>query len=472
MGYFYTCIATTIIVAMCFIYRGKLIQLLNNLFELINVDLRLQHTKQNNDSLMEKEKEDASCRCEGEIDPPASSSDDKEEVPTESNEETREEETQGKETVTPEETSPVKPADEENNDSLTKKEETSASCQRENKVSTSSNDDKEDVTTESEEESNEGETPSKKTVTPKRTSSDEPAENDKSVRTSWGYNDDSIFILGASVQGKSHISSDNPCQDFCSYQSLGNGWGIAIVSDGAGSAAHSDIGSNIVVERAKEHFSNLINSKGWIAKGVFPDERSWRRSAFFALKSVYDDLNDYANYHKYEVKSLSATIIVVIHAPFGLLVTHIGDGRAGYKDETGNWHAMIVPHKGEEANQTIFVTNELWDIRFFELSGVDVPESRIITGKITAFTLMSDGCEHTTWLINQINQEGKYYDPNTPHAPLVDGFIETLCDNMPGTGIQSKKNDDIVTQWAENLKSGSMFNREIDDKTMVLAIIK
>ncbi|MBQ0121255.1 MAG: protein phosphatase 2C domain-containing protein [Bacteroidales bacterium] len=468
MGYFRTCIVTTIIVAMCFIYREKLIQLLNKLFELINVDLRLQHTKQNNDSLTKKEKEDASCLCEGEIDPPASSSDDKEAVPTESNEETR-----GKETVTPGETSPNEPSEKEKSDSLTEKEEDALDqCENEADSLTSSSDDKEEIPAESNEETREGETSGKETVTPKDTSPVRPAEEDKSVRASWGCDDESIFILGASVQGKSHISSDVPCQDFCSYQPLGNGWGIAIVSDGAGSATHSDMGSKIVVERAKEHFSNLINSKGWIAKGEFPNERSWRRSAFFALKNVYDDLKDYATVQKCEVKSLNATIIVVIHAPFGLLVTHIGDGRAGYKDEAGKWHAVMVPHKGEEANQTIFVTNELWGIRFFELSGVDVPESRIITGKITAFTLMSDGCEHTTWLINQINEDGKYYDPNTPYAPLVDGFIETLNDFRAENDNHSTNNGDIVTEWAENLKSGSMFACEIDDKTMVLAILK
>ena len=59
----------------------------------------------------------------------------------------------------------------------------------------------------------------------------------------------SWVLVGASVRGNGHIESNLPCQDNHKYEELEKGWGIAIVSDGAGSAAHSDMGSKIVVER-------------------------------------------------------------------------------------------------------------------------------------------------------------------------------------------------------------------------------
>ena len=45
---------------------------------------------------------------------------------------------------------------------------------------------------------------------------------------------DNCVVIGASVQGKGHVQADLPCQDSCKYTYLGRGWGIAVVSDGAG----------------------------------------------------------------------------------------------------------------------------------------------------------------------------------------------------------------------------------------------
>ena len=47
-------------------------------------------------------------------------------------------------------------------------------------------------------------------------------------------------------------------------------------------------------------------------------------------------MEEVANKNNIPIKALSATAIVVIHTPKGLLVTHIGDGRAGYKNKEGN----------------------------------------------------------------------------------------------------------------------------------------
>ena len=221
---------------------------------------------------------------------------------------------------------------------------------------------------------------------------------------------DEWIIVGASVQGNGHIATNTPCQDNNKYEYLGNGWGIAITSDGAGSAKNSHVGSGIVVNRAMIHFKNLIKKEEWIKKDKLPTEVRWTKLSYQVLKLVHDELESFAKTKECDFKSLSATVIVVIHSPTGLLVTHVGDGRAGYKDMDGEWHSMITPHKGEEANQTIFLSSEFWNIPFYEMSGVMVPEARIIKEKVQAFTLMSDGCENTSWKFNQYDESTeKYY---------------------------------------------------------------
>lgn len=98
--------------------------------------------------------------------------------------------------------------------------------------------------------------------------------------------------------------------------------------------------------------------------------------------------------------------MVVIYSPLGLLAVHVGDGRMGYKTMSGEWKSMMTPHKGEEANQTIFLISEFWDIPNYELSGVLVPESIVIREPVQAFALMSDGCEHTAM---EMYHSGSYY---------------------------------------------------------------
>ncbi len=76
---------------------------------------------------------------------------------------------------------------------------------------------------------------------------------------------DQWMIVGASVQGNGHISVNMTCQDSSDYKHLGDGWGIAVVSDGAGSAKNAQIGSGIAVQRALVHFENLVVGRAGLA---------------------------------------------------------------------------------------------------------------------------------------------------------------------------------------------------------------
>lgn len=277
------------------------------------------------------------------------------------------------------------------------------------------------------------------------------------------------IIVGASVIGRGHIESNMPCQDSNSYVSLGNGWGIAITSDGAGSAKHSHVGSKIVVTRAKFYFEQLIISSSWYKNNILPDDITWSKAAFKALKAIRDDMQKFAEEKQVKLESFAATVIVVIHNPMGLLVAHIGDGRAGYQDKSGIWHSLITPHKGEEANQTIFITSDFWNIPFYEMSGVSVPETRVIRESVKSFVLMSDGCEHTSWNCNLYDADkGIYYDPNTPHVAFFNPLIETLKEHRK----EQLPFIDRSEKWSNYLDKGNKsFIKEADDKTMILGTI-
>ena len=292
------------------------------------------------------------------------------------------------------------------------------------------------------------------------------SSNDKHDR--FSIDCDNCLVIGASVRGKGHIQTELPCQDNNKYTYLTKGWGIAVVSDGAGSASKSHIGSKIVVERATTHFVDVIKEMKWIEHNVLPSNEDWAQIAYSVLRRVYNDITNFAQQKNIAIKDLGATVIILIHSPFGILSTHIGDGRAGYRDCNGGWHSIIAPHKGEEANQTIFITSQFWDRPSFRMSGHLIPESFIIREKVSGFTLMSDGCENTSWQISQMDRNtGKVCDPNQPFqkffAPLTNTLIQFHNDR-----IDANKRAEA---WYTFLDTSKEFSKEVDDKTLILGII-
>lgn len=288
-------------------------------------------------------------------------------------------------------------------------------------------------------------------------------------KTSFAVDNSDWAVVGTSVIGSSHISMNLPCQDNCKYEYLGDGWGIAVTSDGAGSAKHSQVGSNIVAVRAIEYLKKVIEKKEWKTKNILPSEAVWTQHAYNVFHYIYEDLVNFGKAKGVDHKDLSATVIVLIHTPNGVLSAHIGDGRCGYKDMNGNWKSIITPHKGEEANQTIFITSDFWSIHNYVMSDVAVPECIVVREPITAFVLMSDGCEHTVWLCNQYDEaKQKYYDPNTPYAKLLDNCCETIIiDHNENTPL-----DERAAKWENFIVAGNKkFETESDDKTLLLGVL-
>ncbi len=284
------------------------------------------------------------------------------------------------------------------------------------------------------------------------------------------------FIVSGSVIGKSHITHGTVCQDshFTRvFESL-NGWGITIVCDGAGSATNSHLGSKFMAEQAIPHyFSTAIKEKQWHLRNDLPSEEEWREEAWEQLKNSLGALMYHAeNDLKVELATLACTAIVVIYSPLGLLVTHIGDGRAAYCDEQGKWGALIKPHKGEEANMTYFITSRPWLInKHYSLpDGNTIPESRIIKGKVTAFALLSDGMEKQSFQCSVFDKETeKWDDPNTP----FDKFFNPLVNFINSQAKDLQSSFDVHDKWKKFLTEGNeKIKNEEDDKTMILAVLQ
>ncbi|EDN67476.1 conserved hypothetical protein [Beggiatoa sp. PS] len=271
-------------------------------------------------------------------------------------------------------------------------------------------------------------------------------------------------MIGGSVIGKSHIESQLPCQDNHYHEEIGNDWGIAVVADGAGSAEYSHFGSQFIVQKTARAFHELVIKNDWHQQNQLPSNKDWHLSAKNVLTEVREMLESYANVQQRETKSLACTVIAVIYSPIGLLITHIGDGRAAYCNWQNEWKSIMIPWKGEEANATVFMTSDIWH------QNIDhFVESRVITEKPIAFTLISDGCEKSSFECSQVDPiTKKWSDPNKPYPKFFKPLVTTLK-NLKQEGTPY---NEIQAKWHSFLTAGNQtLKDESDDKTMILGVL-
>lgn len=181
------------------------------------------------------------------------------------------------------------------------------------------------------------------------------------------------------AQGLSHVEMSIPCQDKVCHATFAGAFVIAL-ADGAGSAAHSEIGA----ERATEVTCDFI-SKNF-------DSISETINALEVKKSILNNILD--AFHKivddthWELSSLACTLLFVAVKGTTCLVGHIGDGVICCRIEE-TLRAISLPSNGEFANSTTFVTspNALSDFRLYKGE----------TDKIDGFCLMSDGAAESLY---------------------------------------------------------------------------
>lgn len=273
------------------------------------------------------------------------------------------------------------------------------------------------------------------------------------------------WVVGTSVVGKSHL--DNvpplPCQDsHCLEESADKIWGVAVVCDGAGSATHSHLGAQFVAKKSAKFFKMVAEKTDWYKRA--PTPKQWHDSAKAILKEVRRALESFFSKQNIEIRALSCTVIVVVFLPTGLLVTHIGDGRGGYRNDKGEWKSLLKPLKGEEANQTVFITSDIWS------ESDKYIESRVITEPSTAFVIMTDGCEShcfQTYNRDEKSEQFQLVDVNRPHA----GFFEPLFKTIQA--MKDNESEELKQKWTSFIQSGTEgLKNEPDDKTMLIGILK
>ena len=279
------------------------------------------------------------------------------------------------------------------------------------------------------------------------------------------------LTVGASVIGKSHTEANPPipCQDNHNYYNLKNGWQVAIVCDGAGSAKLSQKGSELIARKIMPAvLKKDLPMKKWYKKGAFPQKSEWKefavetfRQTISAMQITVDKYNEEKNKtEQIKIEDLASTVILVLYRSNGALVANIGDGRSGYLNNKGEFHSFFKPFKGEEANQTVFITSNIWNNTEKYIS------ANVVQDNIWAVTAMSDGFENASYICSNII-DGQWFDLNLPSKKLFLPLIKQL----KAAGLKSIPVEELKKKWKELLTNGNKtIENEPDDRTMILSI--
>lgn len=159
-----------------------------------------------------------------------------------------------------------------------------------------------------------------------------------------------------SAIGTRHIAREMPCQDFGEYK-IKDGLMFGAVSDGAGSAKFSDIGSKLAVqtwiELAIQKFTEQQIEGGAIAEVDF-------KSMFIEItEGVLARLETEAKQGEFPLRELGCTLLSFIASEDWIAAMQIGDGFIVCQTaESDAYELLFRPDKGEFINETLFVTSK------------------------------------------------------------------------------------------------------------------
>jgi Protein phosphatase 2C len=250
-------------------------------------------------------------------------------------------------------------------------------------------------------------------------------------------------VAAASAIGTSHVASGAKCQDahdFGVFDASGEQTLILVVSDGAGSARHSDAGAQCAVFTVRREIETYFDRSGTFDKLTREVAASW-------LDRVQQALRDEADRSGEPLKEFACTLLFAIIGDKHAAFFQIGDGAIVACEGIADGFSYVFwPQHGEFANTTNFViSNDAYDVFEFEVS---------LRPKLKEVAIFSDGLENLLL----------HHATKTVH----EAFFSTMF--QPVRACKSIDESRQLTPDLERyLKSPKVCDRTDDDKSLILA---
>lgn len=239
-----------------------------------------------------------------------------------------------------------------------------------------------------------------------------------------------------SVRGAAHLRNDLPCQDSNGFLEV-PGALVCALADGAGSASHADIGSELAVDAALDYFLRLFLRVGVSGAAARLDARC----GLEMLAAVQQRMGREASGQSTSISDYASTLLVAVITAQRVILYQVGDG-LWCVCRNGILAAMTWPTGGEHASETTFVTCQ---------TACQVLQCEILEGGFDALFGMTDGVERLA-----LNMSGR-----VPHP----GFFEPLARQLHKTVVPIFSN-----QLTQLLASEAVCRRTDDDKTLAIIL--
>lgn len=248
--------------------------------------------------------------------------------------------------------------------------------------------------------------------------------------------------LGARATGTSHADSQTPCQDRQVVEIVKSADGatvvVAVIADGAGSAAHSERGAEVACGR----FAELAKAQVLPSSDLdlISDEvvRSWFAQVRAELRTLcYSE-------QEARISDFAATSLVALISDHQALCAQVGDGGIVVRAVGDNelFDVAIWPENGEYANETTFVT----DNRVTEHVGIRRYD------RLDDVVLFSDGLQR---LVLKQSTRSAY-------APFFSSLLTTVRD-------PERTEESLQEELDSFLRSKRVNEKTDDDKSIVIA---
>lgn len=246
-----------------------------------------------------------------------------------------------------------------------------------------------------------------------------------------------------SAIGTRHEQRGQPCQDYGNFRFEGS-YLLGAVSDGAGSAKHSEIGSRVAVESALAAMSKALTCQ-------FSQEPSWEEMQPFAaglfaqvFEEILSALEQEAIASSCELRDLGCTLLAFAATSEWVAAMQIGDGFMMLRShESEPCQLLFKPDKGEFINETIFVTTpQAIDYMSVCVEAVDSPFLCVAT----------DGLERVAVRLQDWQ----------PHAPFFQPFEDCLT-KLPTAAEQNS--------YLQTFLESERLNAKTDDDKTLLACL-
>lgn len=230
-----------------------------------------------------------------------------------------------------------------------------------------------------------------------------------------------------------------PRQDRLHWQTLPGRRLIAVLADGAGSAALAEVGAESAVRLAGETLAARVPT--FTAKT--PDDE-WKGVLRSALQAARDAVLAEATQRKVPPRDLATTLLLLVATPELVAAAQIGDGASVVSDGHDVLSAPTRPQLSEYINETTFLTAE---------DALEKAQFAVCRGRFPRVALFSDGLEMLALKLPEATPHGPFF------APLF-RFAESAPDLKAAPA-----------QLEAFLESPRITNRTDDDLSLLVATL-